>query len=795
MLLKAGVYVWGRCAALIPILSTSLAVLLPGSAPAFTSVNLRWTASPVTNITSYTVYYGAASRAYTNSIAVGNVTNIIVTDLTDGVTYYFASTATDSWGIESDYSSEAVLPGSAPTITAIADQSTSQDTPTPPILFTVGGCLTDPSQLTVYANSSRTDLVPTNNIVFGGSGSNRSVTITPASGQSGEANISITVRDGAVTASTAFVLTVAAQRPPPPNSAPTISTIGNLTMTQDSPTPPIPFTIADPQQPAATLTLWAASTNCTLLPTNSILLAGSNGNRTITLIPASGHTGDCDVVLYVSDGTAISSAAFHVTVRPKGPQSGLTLLVAGKGKVSPDLTTQKLSTGRQYVISASPSPGQMFCGWGGSITSLVQSLSFVMKSNLVLQANFAPLNLRSSGAGTFSPDLRTAQNLVVGKSYTVTALPGAGQLFMGWTGTITSSSPRITFVMATNVNLQANFIPNPWLAAQGTYNGLFYEEAAVRPNSAGAFSLSVGSMGSYSGALQLGAKRLPVSGQLDLQCQDARVLALSPTNSLTLSLRFGMGAQADKVSGTLTASTWVSALSGDRAVFDARRPAPYAGAYTLILPGSDGDPSLPAGDGYGTVRVTTAGIASFTGTLADGTAVSQSATVSKGGFWPLYIPVYSGQGVLISWLAFTNLPGSDINGLVSWVKPAISNAQYYPAGFTQECDAVGSSYIQPARQYTLALTLTNAHLAFSGGNLPAAFTNSVAVDRAGKLTYPSSNALTLTVTPLSGTFKGRVTDPSSGNSFSFGGAVFQKQNTGYGSLMGTNQSGGVTLSR
>ncbi|PYI89136.1 MAG: hypothetical protein DME26_01910 [Verrucomicrobia bacterium] len=64
--------------------------------------------------------------------------------------------------------------------------------------------------LTLSAGSSDPTLVPTNNIVFGGSGSNRTVTVTPAVGQSGTATISVTVDDGQLSASTNFVLTVSA---------------------------------------------------------------------------------------------------------------------------------------------------------------------------------------------------------------------------------------------------------------------------------------------------------------------------------------------------------------------------------------------------------------------------------------------------------------------------------------------------------------------------------------------------------------------------------------------------------
>jgi hypothetical protein len=787
-------------AALIVVLLGGLTGLMPPSALAVTSVNFAWTPSASTNITGYTIYYGGASHTYTNSIAVGTATNATVPGLTDGVTYYFAATAVDDAGLESEYSNEAsnappVVGALPPTISAISDQSTIQDTPTAPIFFVIGDAVTAASSLTLYATSSQTGLVPVNNIVFGGSDSNRIVTITPASGQSGESDITVTVSDGVATASTTFAFTVVAQRPPPV-VPPTISTIASITITQNCLAPTIPFTIGDAQAAADTLTLWATSTNANLLPRTGILFGGSNSNRTVTLTPVSGQTGCSDIIVYVSDGSAISSTAFHLTVltASTGPQPALRLLVSGSGKISPNLTSQKLTMGRLYGISAVPAPGQMFCGWAGSLTSSLQNVSFIMKSNLVFQANFAPLNLARSGLGSFSPDPRLSQNLIAGKTYTITAVPGAGQVFAGWSGMTTSSAPRITFLISTNVNLQANFIPSPFLPIQGTYSGLFHEETAVRAESAGFFTISVSSRGGYSGSLQLGARHLTLSGQLNLECQATRLISLTPSNTLTLSLRFGTGDQTDKVFGTLTDGTWISALAGDRAVFNSRtKPAPFAGSYTLVLPGSDGDPTLPAGDSYGTVLVSAGGLASFSGTLADGTAVSQSASVSKDGFWPLYVPVYSGQGVLISWLAFTNQPDSDIDGLLSWIKPALSNAQHYAAGFTQQCQAIGSAYVRPARACTLDLNLTNANLAFSGGALSASFTNCIVVGQLGRLINEGTNALTVSFSLLTGTFTGHVTDPATRKSVPFGGVVFQKQNAGYGFLLGTNQSSQVNL--
>jgi len=96
----------------------------------------------------------------------------------------------------------------APTISNIADQTINQNGNTGALAFTVGDAETAAGSLTVSGSSSNTTLVPNANIVFGGSGANRTVTVTPATGQSGSATITVTVSDGSLTAQDTFLLTV-----------------------------------------------------------------------------------------------------------------------------------------------------------------------------------------------------------------------------------------------------------------------------------------------------------------------------------------------------------------------------------------------------------------------------------------------------------------------------------------------------------------------------------------------------------------------------------------------------------
>ena len=78
--------------------------------PNTVSVVLAWDRTTSTNvITNYAVYFGSASRAYTNSVSSGTNLTVTVSNLPYSGPYFFAATAKDKQGLESDYSSEISL--------------------------------------------------------------------------------------------------------------------------------------------------------------------------------------------------------------------------------------------------------------------------------------------------------------------------------------------------------------------------------------------------------------------------------------------------------------------------------------------------------------------------------------------------------------------------------------------------------------------------------------------------------------------------------------------------------------
>jgi hypothetical protein len=199
----------------------------------------------------------------------------------------------------------------APTITAIADQSIAEDASTGPLAFTIGDLETAPGSLTVTATSSDQTLIPDANVVLGGSGANRTVTVTPAADQTGgPATITVSVSDGTDSTPETFTVTVGAS-----DDGPTITAIADQVIDEDTSTGPLAFTVGDVDTAVGSLTVTATSSDQTLIPNANVVLGGVNPNRTVTVTPAANQTGGpVTITVSVSDGTTTTNETFTVTV-------------------------------------------------------------------------------------------------------------------------------------------------------------------------------------------------------------------------------------------------------------------------------------------------------------------------------------------------------------------------------------------------------------------------------------------------------------------------------------------------
>jgi hypothetical protein len=326
-----------------------------------------------------------------------------------------------------------------------------------------------------------------------------------------------------------------------------------------------------------------------------------------------------------------------------------------------------------------------------------------------------------------------------------------------------------------------------------TYSGLFYQQNAVQHGTSGAINARTTKRGTYSGTLQIADRRYSFSGRLDPLGLATNVISRRGENALTLNLQLD-NTDNGFIGGTVSDGSWVAELTAYRAVFNLRtNPAPAAGKYTLILPGgTEANDQIPNGDGFGSVNISAAGQVKFSGSLADGTKATESGFLSENNQWPLYLSLNQGRDQLLGWITFTALPTKDLTGELSWIKSQNPQKSLYPAGFEIDLAARGSAYEEPGKDLRV-LQFSDGQVKLSGGSLTASLVNEITLNPNNKITNLGSNALTLSIAPASGLFKGKVLNPEDGKMISFGGAVLQDENAGFGYFLKNNQSGEVKI--
>ena len=146
---------------------------------------------------------------------------------------------------------------------------------------------------------------------FGGSGADRTLKVTPAANASGSTTITVTVTDGnGATASESFIVTVSAV-----NDVPTITSIADQVVLEDTPTAAIPFTVADAETLVVNLTVTAQSSNTVLVPNSSIAIVRNGLNHSVRITPAANRFGTTTITLMVTDEAGTSATeTFLLTV-------------------------------------------------------------------------------------------------------------------------------------------------------------------------------------------------------------------------------------------------------------------------------------------------------------------------------------------------------------------------------------------------------------------------------------------------------------------------------------------------
>ena len=191
---------------------------------------------------------------------------------------------------------DAAPPNQRPTITVIPDQTVAAGETTGTLTFNIGDAETSPSNLQVSASSADEAIIPNQNLILGGSGSDRTITVASVAGKLGTAKITVAVSDGDLAGSQSFFVTVIApnQAPLAESQAVTLPENGQVAVTLGG---------SDPEGSALT---YSIVTN----PAHGVL---SGTAPSLIYTPNNNVSGSDSFTFQVNDGV-LSSAPATVTI-------------------------------------------------------------------------------------------------------------------------------------------------------------------------------------------------------------------------------------------------------------------------------------------------------------------------------------------------------------------------------------------------------------------------------------------------------------------------------------------------
>ena len=305
--------------------------LTPGTA-VLVSQGQTATGATVGTVTDNLTAAGSLGVAATNiptGLVVTGITNtggIITADIealptaTLG-THQVEFTVTDGAGSSSTANLDVdVQANQPPTISAIADVAIPMNTATSALGFTVDDFEDGATPLTLAATADNGILLNAGtDFLFGGSGANRTLTVTPQTNNVGVATITVTVTDSAaVSTNVTFVLTVTDA-----TDAPAIAPTANIVITRDQTSAAFGFTVSDPQGVGTLGAPSADSQNTTLIQAGDFTFGGTAPNLTFTITPQPAQIGSAVCTVFISDGTFTASRSFTVLVQdPTGSSGG-----------------------------------------------------------------------------------------------------------------------------------------------------------------------------------------------------------------------------------------------------------------------------------------------------------------------------------------------------------------------------------------------------------------------------------------------------------------------------------------
>jgi len=409
--------------------------MLPFCTFATGSVSLTWNPSLSTNVVGYKIYYGVASGVYNTAISVTGSTNVTVTNLAGGITYYFAATAVNTFGAESPFSNETtysvptnsapVTPvNTPPTLNPLTNMVINENAGSQMVNLSgiTSGATNETQILTVTAMSSNPGLIPNPTVTYTSPNTAGTLSFTPTANGNGTATVTVTVNDNGTSnniVARSFTVTVNAVNQPP-----TLNALTNVTINGNSGLQTVSLSgiTSGATNEVQTLTVTAVSSNPGLIPNPTVTYTSPNNTGTLSFTPAAIGTGTTTITVTVNDNgksNNIVTRSFTVTVNAPSQTPTLAplnnlVIAENSGKQTVNLTGISSGLANKTVmvtVKATSSNAQL-------ITTPAISYLFPNSSGTL---NFTPAN---NGVGTsiISITVNNGQktNNLITRSFTVT---------------------------------------------------------------------------------------------------------------------------------------------------------------------------------------------------------------------------------------------------------------------------------------------------------------------------------------------------------------------------------------
>jgi hypothetical protein len=470
-----------------------------------------------------------------------------------------------------------------------------------------------------------------------------------------------------------------------------------------------------------------------------------------------------------------------------------TTINAGNITVTSDTATLDTNgtTSRTWSITNAISPGTNIVAvqsvdFSGNLSSIVTQKFFYVVPSIFELATNGPGTIKGSASVAGNVPPTNGAMLNIGEGYTLTASPGPNYLFTNWSANgVTSFLPTLHFVMEPGLEIAAFFTTNLFIGAAGTYNGLFYDEInGVTEETAGMLSkLTVKSTGAYSGTLLINGASYTVTGSFDVSGSASNVIARSASKGGPVTLEVSLDWTSGQINGAVSGSGqggWSSTL-----VAEAATSTSTSGEYTLLLlPSTNAD--VPPGDGY-LLLTNHLGQLTYSGALADGTAVNQAPPLGRSGDVPLFANLYGDTGLMLGWLIFTN-GGFQAETPLAWIKPHAASG-LFANGFTNLLTVTAAGWTNVSSVVVPSGTLIISNADFDLTNTVAIITNTV-IPEAGS----PAKSLAGTINPKTGLLTITFETGGSKTAITGYGAVLQDSTNAGGYFVTKTNTGSIALS-